>query len=159
MTDMVVDLYRERQWNECPSGAAEIQIKRALVIDKQLICDFVREHFIDHSEGWIEECAATLYRHPTTCLIAVRHREIVGFACYDGTAKGMVGPMGVAQAYRNKGIATAMLNAAFNAMKADGYAYAIIGWVGSVEFYEKACGAIALPDNFPGIYSRMLAHH
>ena len=41
----------------------------------------------------------------------------------------------------------------------DGYAYAIIGWVNSTEFYEKSCGAVIIPDSFPSVYSRMVKHN
>ena len=37
-----------------------------------------------------------------------------------------------------------------------GYAYAIIGGVGPVDFYAKACGATVIPDSTPGVYKDML---
>jgi hypothetical protein len=37
-----------------------------------------------------------------------------------------------------------------------GYVYGIIGRAGPVEFYEKAVGAIAIPESDPGIYSDLL---
>ena len=160
MTDMLVNLYAQKTYSEqtLPSEFG-IKIQRALAIDKAKICTFVEENFNDICPGWVDECASTLYRHPTSCYVAIKQKKIVGFACYDGTAKGMVGPIGVASDYRKKGIAKALLHACFEAMKMDGYAYAIIGWVSSIEFYEKTCGAIALPDSFPGIYSRMTMHN
>lgn len=91
-------------------------------------------------------------------LCCVDQQRPVGFACYDAIAKGMVGPIAVDAAYRNRGIATVLLNQCFEAMKMDGYAYAAIGWVSSEAFYRKACGAHAIPGSEPGIYSRMLKH-
>ena len=41
-------------------------------------------------------------------------------------------------------------------MKAEGYGYAIIGWVGPAEFYAKVSGATVIEDSEPGIYRRML---
>ncbi len=160
MTDMLVDLYKERETpDERSLATAEIRIQRALAIDNTEIRKFVEENFNKICPGWVDECASTLYRHPTSCFIAVNKKSIVGFACYDATAKGMVGPIGVAEKHRNLGVAHVLLNRCFEAMKMEGYAYAMIGWVSSTEFYEKACGAIALPDNFPGIYSRMAKHN
>ena len=158
MTDMLVKLYNRSPdtINSCPPGCV---IQRALAIDAATVCEFVAEQFSDISEGWVDECRACLYRQPTTCFIAIVDKTVIGFACYDATAKGMVGPLGVHPDNRGKGIATLLLDACFQAMQADGYAYAVIGWVSSTGFYEKVCGAIEIPDSFPGIYSRMPIHN
>jgi hypothetical protein len=37
-----------------------------------------------------------------------------------------------------------------------GYVYGVIGRAGPAEFYEKACGAIVIPDSDPGIYTDLL---
>lgn len=160
MTDMLVKLYSERQPdNRLTLQEEGIVFHRALAIDKQIIVDFVAEQFNDICPGWVDECIASLYRHPTSCFIAIKNKAVVGFICYDGTAKGVVGPLGVHASYRKKGIANVLLNLCFEAMKMDGYAYAVIGWVSSEAFYEKSCGAIAIPDSFPGVYSRMVANN
>ena len=136
-----------------------IVFRRALSIDTRIILEFVRTQFFKNGAGWVDECAATLCHHPIGCFIAIENKSVVGFACYDGTAKGMVGPVGVKEGYRKKGIAGVLLNLCFEAMKMDGYAYAVIGWVNSVEFYEKVCGAIEIPNSFPGVYSRMISQN
>ena len=160
MPDMLVDLYKEHNtYDESSISETGIRIQRALSIDRAEVCKFVDDNFNNTCPGWVDECASTLYRHPASCFIAIKKKQILGFACYDGTAKGMVGPIGVAREYRRLGIARVLLNRCFEAMKMEGYAYAIIGWVSSTDFYEKACGAIALPENFPGIYSRMTMHN
>jgi hypothetical protein len=41
-------------------------------------------------------------------------------------------------------------------MAGQGYAYAIIGGVGPVEFYAKTVGAIVIAGSQPGIYGGML---
>jgi len=41
-------------------------------------------------------------------------------------------------------------------MAADGYAYAIIGGVGPVEYYKKIVHAIPIRGSTPGIYRGML---
>ncbi|MGO7726351.1 GNAT family N-acetyltransferase, partial [Rhizobium ruizarguesonis] len=48
------------------------------------------------------------------------------------------------------------LFASLNDLKAMGYAYAIIGAVGPSAFYEKAVGAVPIPNSAPGIYAGML---
>ena len=37
-----------------------------------------------------------------------------------------------------------------------GYAYAIIGDAGPVEYYKKTVGAVEIPNSHPGIYKNML---
>ena len=41
--------------------------------------------------------------------------------------------------------------------RALGYGYAVIGWVNSERYYEKAVGAISIPDSSPGIYQRLIS--
>ena len=45
---------------------------------------------------------------------------------------------------RNKGVGKALLFACLEDMRAQGFAYAIIGGVGPAEFYAKAVGAVAI---------------
>jgi hypothetical protein len=37
-------------------------------------------------------------------------------------------------------------------MKAEGYAYAVIGWAGPQEFYARLVGATVIEGSEPGIY-------
>jgi hypothetical protein len=37
-------------------------------------------------------------------------------------------------------------------MATERYAYAVIGWAGSPEFYQKAVGAILIENSEPGIF-------
>src|SRR5712691_7465086 len=78
--------------------------------------------------------------------------RLLGFACYNVASKGMFGAMGVDEAYRRQGLGTALLLACLHAMQDEGYAYAIIGWAGSVDFYARAVGATVIPDSEPGIF-------
>lgn len=159
MTDMLVKLYDDRDVSNDDIVKKGIKIQRALVIDQHAIRQFINEHFLQACPGWADECVSTLSRQPTSCFIAIHKKRVVGFSCYDGTAKGMVGPVGVDEKFRGLGIARVLLFECFEAMKMEGYAYAVIGWVDSIEYYEKACGAIAIPESFPGIYSRMVKHN
>ena len=53
---------------------------------------------------------------------------------------------------RGRGVGKALLLAALHAMRAEGYAYAIIGWASSIDFYRKAVGATVIEGSKPGIY-------
>lgn len=160
-TDMLVKLY------DLPDSTAVnrqleqegITLHRAMALDRSKILRFVRESF-PNGEGWANECSVTLTKQPSTCMIAVWQKQVVGFACYDATAKGFFGPTGVSEQLRGKGIGTALLYRALEAMREEGYGYAAIGWVtDAFEFYQKTCGAIPIPDSFPGVYRHMIEHN
>jgi GNAT superfamily N-acetyltransferase len=132
-----------------------VEVRRALPIDKHIVVSWVRDVFL---EAWGSECDMAFSHQPPSCFIAVHEEEIVGFACYNATCWGFFGPLGVTKAYRGSGIGTALLRTSLSAMWNEGYAYAIIGWVGDegVSFYQRAVGASAIPDSHPGIYGRMI---
>jgi predicted N-acetyltransferase YhbS len=89
---------------------------------------------------------------PIACHIAIEQGEMLGFACYDATCRGFFGPLGVADAARRRGIGRALLVSTLHAMSAAGYAYAIVGGAGDVDFYAQTVGAIEIPGSTPGIY-------
>ena len=154
MADMLVKLYGLAPSSTVGDlGAAGIRIVRPLALDKAPVLEFVGTF---GNPGWTAECEVTLVRQPATCFVAVHEQVVIGFACYDATAKGMLGPLGVAPTFRKRGVASALIRECLAAMKADGYAYAIIGWVSSESFYAKVCGAIPIPDSAPGVYARMI---
>ena len=83
-------------------------------------------------------------RDPASAFIARRANEIIGFAFYDISFLGYFGAMGVREADRGAGIGARLLVAALSDMALNGYAYAVIGDVGPIDFYKKVCGAIAI---------------
>ena len=157
MTDMLVKLYGLDMPDQSELLAGEgVKINRAMGFDRQKICKFVGDKFSEICLEWVDECALTLMQQPPTCFIAVHEKQVVGFCCWDASAKGMLGPIGVDPAFRKKGIARELMRQTFEAMKSDGYAYAVIGWVSSEKFYEDVCGAISIPNSHPGVYSRLV---
>src|SRR4026207_709606 len=104
-----------------------IDLRRASAPEKHVVVSWVRQQF---GEGWASECEVSFARLPISCFRAQRGQDVLGFACYDATAKAFFGPTGVLESERNKGIGTALLLIALQAMAAEGYAYAIIGGVG-----------------------------
>ncbi len=130
-----------------------ILVRRALAPEKHHVLSWVKSHF---DENWVSETDAAFARLPVSCFIAVLNHEMLGFACYDATAKGFFGPTGVGEAARGHGTGKALLLACLHDMRAQGYGYAIIGGVGPVAFYEKAVGAVVIPDSTPSIYEGLL---
>ena len=130
-----------------------VDLRRAIAPEKHVVVSWVRQQF---GEGWASECEVSFARLPISCFRAQRGQDVLGFACYDATAKAFFGPTGVLESERNKGIGTALLLMALHAMAAEGYAYAIIGGAGPEEFYAKAVGAVSIAGSAPGIYAGLL---
>ena len=150
MSDLLIKLYALPQ----PTSPQDnMTVRRAFAAERWLVCDWVTKRF---GPGWASECEASFARLPVACFIAVRDGDLLGFACYDATARGLFGPTGVAGSERNHGVGTALLLAALRDMGAQGYAYAIIGRPDSAEFYRKHAGAIEIPDSDPGFYRGLI---
>ena len=131
-----------------------VTIRRAMAAERPQVAKFAREH---GSEGWAAECEAAFARVPLACFVATdRGDALAGFACYEATCRNFFGPELVHPDARGRGVGKALLLAALHAMRAEGYAYAIIGWASSVDFYRKAVDAIVIAGSTPGIYARPL---
>jgi len=133
--------------------AGGIEVRRALAPERHVVVSWVRQEF---GEGWASECEVSFSRLPISCFRAQRGQDLLGFACYDATAKAFFGPTGVLERERERGIGTALLLVTLQAMAAEGYAYGIIGGVGPADFYAKAVGAVPIAGSTPGIYAHFL---
>jgi GNAT superfamily N-acetyltransferase len=155
MPDMLVSL---RKLPECTAliealAREGITIQRAIAPDKFRVVNWVREHNGNYAAG---ECDVSMSKTPSTCFLAVREKQILGFACYDAIAPNFFGPTMVKDSERGKGIGKALLLRCLYAMRDEGYVYGIIGGVGPAEFYEKAVSATLIPDSAPGLYEDFL---
>ena len=155
MADLLVKLY------ELPASAQAleklredgIEVRRALGPEKQAIVEWAEKKF---SRSWASECDVALSAQPVTCFIAVREKQVIGFACYDATLKGFFGPIGVDESVKKKGLGKALLIRTLEAMRDAGYGYAAIGWAGPVEFFSKAVGATVIEGSEPGVYKNLV---
>ncbi len=97
-------------------------------------------------------------RAPAARLLRRRRKTttLIGFACYEATCRDFFGPELVHPDRRGRGVGRALLLAALHAMRAEGYAYAIIGWASSIDFYRRAVGAVVIDGSEPGIYPAKL---
>ena len=151
MADMLVKLY---DLPDCDSlirrlEGEGINIRRAMVPDMYGILDYVEKVF---DRNWKGECTVCFSRQPVSCFVAEKDGKLLGFACYNATMSDFFGPTGVSEECRGKGVGAALLLKSLWAMRDEGYAYAIIGGVGPVEFYSKVCGAKVIEDSTPGAY-------
>jgi GNAT superfamily N-acetyltransferase len=155
MPDMLVKLY-DLEVLKQPLAALkdkEVEIRRAIPPEKNYILKWIRENF---SEVWVSEADIAMSACPAKLFIAVKEEELLGFACYDTTAKGFFGPTGVGENARKKGIGTALLLKSLKALRESGYAYAVIGGAGPVKYYKKTCEAQVIKDSKESIYRGML---
>jgi len=94
MPDLLVKLY------ELPDAHTHIDdlqkegvnIRKAIAYEKRRVVDWVEDSF---GRGWASECDVAFGNSPVSCFIATEKSKIIGFACYDSTAKNFFGPMGV----------------------------------------------------------------
>ena len=149
--DLVVNLYNLPNDEDPTERMAQkgIQIKRALAPDKTEILDFIKREF---SQGWADEAEKAIFQ--STCYIATKDKKVVGFACYDSTALGYYGPLGVAKDMRKFGIGSALTAKCLRAMREKGYGYIIIN-AGPVDYYIKGLNAKVIGDH-KGVYTNMV---
>lgn len=155
MPDLLVRLY------ELPPAAPAVAklagqgivVRRAAAMERRSVVGFARTH---GSEGWASECEAAFARLPVACFVAVdaKTQALIGFACHEATCRDFFGPELVHPEWRGRGVGHALLLVTLEAMRAQGYAYAIIGWASSVDFYRRAVGAVVIEGSEPGIYPR-----
>jgi GNAT superfamily N-acetyltransferase len=168
MPDLLVRLYALPPLEPALIDQARrgIAIRRASPNERPALTAWVRRHF---SEAWAGECETALAQRPATCFLAVRPAphtpshpydltplELLGFACYDTSARGMFGPTGVHPAARGGGVGAALLLKTLHVMREEGYQYGVIGWAGPVAWYQRTVGATVIEGSEPGGYSGAL---
>ena len=149
MTDLLVKLYQL----PAPPEVENCMIRRALAPERGVVMRWVEEHF---TPGWAQEVAVAFGGQPIRCLIAFNGDELLGFVCFNTTFQGFFGPVGVGEEARGSGIGTALTIRALEAMREEGFAYAIIGATKAEAYYESTVGAIPISDSWPGAYAGML---
>ena len=155
MADMLIKLYDlEDDWQFlAKQQALGIILRKPIGPEKQGVISWVSDQF---GTGWASETDVALSNRPATCFVAVKEASIIGFACYDATALGFFGPVGVKKSHRKKGTGTALMTACLLDMKLKGYGYAIVGAVKDMNYYKNTAGAMKIPDSAPGIYDSQI---
>ena len=151
MADMLIKLYElEDHWPfVAQQKALGITLRKPIGPEKHDTIAWVADHF---SAGWASEADVALSNKPGTCFVAVKDASIIGFACYDATALGFFGPIGVVKSHRNQGTGRALMTACLLDMKLKGYGYAVVGAVKDTGYYKNTVDAIEIPESSPGIY-------
>jgi GNAT superfamily N-acetyltransferase len=151
MPDMLVNLLKLPSLERLIDD--NINIRRAQPFEITPVREFVEQNF---SLAWADEISVGFANKPVSVVIATRRGQVIGFAGYECTRKAFFGPTGVIEKERGRGIGTALLIASLWGLRELGYVYGVIGSAGPKEFYERAVGAIEIPDSEPGIYVDLL---
>lgn len=153
MPEMLVPLLKLPPFEPLVSQLRQKQnviIRRANAHEITPVQSFILREF---AQTWTDEVLVGFSRQPISVYIAIRDGQVIGFGAYECTRRSFFGPTGVAQRERGKGIGTALLLACLAGVRDMGYAYAIIGGAGPVDFYAKTVGATVIPDSVPGVYA------
>ena len=59
--------------------------------------------------SWADEIRVCFMNQPPSIYIAVKDKQIIGFGCYESTARGFFGPTLVAASARRQGVGKALL--------------------------------------------------
>jgi ribosomal protein S18 acetylase RimI-like enzyme len=148
MTDLLVRLYDLESFN-LPHEINGYSIHRAVSKELETLTDWVNTHFTNR---WRSEVTKSFTNKPISCIVARQNSKLIGFAIYESTAPCYFGPAGVLPDHRGRGLGKALLYRSLNELRNIGYAYAVIGWAGPVEFYKKTVDALVIPKSDPGIY-------
>ncbi|MEW8051658.1 MAG: GNAT family N-acetyltransferase [Candidatus Thiodiazotropha sp.] len=154
--DMLIKLFNmDIDWSFISQQAQQqVVIRKPIGPDQKAILNWAENHF---PQTWLGEIQRALNNTPCSCFIAQRDSSLLGIACYDATALGFFGPLGVVESARGKGIGTSLTKACLLDMRLKGYGYAVVGMAGSADFYRKIANGIEIPDSNPGIYQSTLA--
>ena len=152
--DMLISLSTQPEW-PAPAATALAAVRKPIGPEHDLIADWVMKTF---SPGWASEARVALGNRPVSLFIATQGSptQLVGFCCYDATARGFVGPIGVAESARHTGIGAELLRACLADMRSLGYGYAVVGAVGAPGFFARVAKAVEIAGSAPGVYAGML---
>lgn len=151
--DLLVRLYNLPRYDYSRVSGQGATLRRALSPERGLVADWVEAHFSRH---WRSEVEVGFSHQPIDVWLATDASGLLGFACGDVTARGFFGPTGVLESARGRGIGEALLFKTLEDLRNRGFAYAIIGDPGPVDFYKKKLDAVEIPNSKPGIYKDML---
>ena len=116
-----------------------VEIRRASGSDLEPVETLVQTHW----PSWRREVLNSLKNSPVSLHLAVKDNSTVAFSAFDtnNLGTGWFGPMGTAPEARRQGIGQVLLFRCLADIAAQGHRYAIIPWVGPVEFYRLCAGA------------------
>ncbi|MFI4910906.1 MAG: GNAT family N-acetyltransferase [Sedimentisphaeraceae bacterium JB056] len=155
MADLIVRLYDLPELSSSMSKMKEldIEIRRPMPFESRIVVKWVEDNY---GQSWAMQAQAAFYNQPISCFMAVKNNSIIGFAAYDATCINFFGPTGVLEEYQGRGIGKSLLLQSMAAMRENGYAYAIVGGAGPIDYYKKTLDAQEIHKSTPGIYANRI---
>ncbi len=148
--DLLVPLYRI---HAPPLAPADVALRPPIGPEHDAVATWVDSAF---GAAWASEARVALHNRPVSLWLAMAGEGPVGFACFDATARGLFGPIGVLPAWQRKGVGALLLQHVLAAMRDAGYAYAVIGAPGPGDFFKRHVPAMDIADSQPGLYAGMI---
>lgn len=149
--DMVVDLHGpgapdlDTTADETRLLAQGIGFRRPMPGDWRWLLEGVEREMASTtpSRRWAYLAGQAFRRDPPTIEVAEERPTgaFLGFAAYDAGRWGALGPMGVAERVRRRGVGAVLLKRCLRDLRADGYLAGGIFAVGPIPFYAKTIGA------------------
>jgi ribosomal protein S18 acetylase RimI-like enzyme len=131
------------------NSSREVVVRKPIGTERRLFLAWAQQHF---PELWLSEIETALATRPCSCFIAQQQSSILGFACYDATALGYFGPLGVIDEAQGQGIGQVLTLSCLRDMYLKGYGYAVIGMPSSPDFYRKIAPIMEIPGSNTGLY-------
>ena len=148
--DMVVDLERtDLETAEAEAAAAGIRFRRATESDRIWLYEGVACELAYPAPGmhlgrrWAYLATLGLDRRPATVQVAEETASgaFLGFGATHVARWGVLGPMGVAEHARRRGVGAVLLKRCLRDLRADGFEQGEIYSVGPIAFYAKTVQA------------------
>jgi GNAT superfamily N-acetyltransferase len=93
--------------------------------------------------AWEYEVSFSYKAKQPQVFIALHNDKVVGFSCFNTTAEGWFGPIGVDPQHRKVGLGKILLLKSLKELKNLGYKKSVIPWISpsSLKFYVSTCNA------------------
>lgn len=93
--------------------------------------------------AWEYEVSFSYKTKQPQIFIALYNNDVVGFSCFNTTAEGWFGPIGVDPNHRKIGLGKILLLKSLKELKKLGYKNSVIPWISlsSLKFYVSSCNA------------------
>lgn len=154
--DLLIKLFEQMPFvkNSSISGINGVTVRRAMAYERSKVIQWVAQTF---GSGWADECEVAFGHQPIDCYIAIDNQIICGFCCLNTTFRNFIGPIGVSETQRRKGIGKKLILAVLSQLSIEGYAYAVVGDAGQPDFFKATVNAMEIPESTPGPYPERIS--
>jgi GNAT superfamily N-acetyltransferase len=148
MRDLLVPLY---DLPDRPEPPDDVMVDRPAACCASGLLEIIGGEF---GSGWRSEAGVCILRTPPTMVAAfdTADGQPLGFCCWDAAALGFLGPVGVFDGHRGKGLGRVLVLSCLHRMRQQGYGYAVVGGAGPEGFFESVCDARPIAGSSGSVY-------